>query len=457
MLYLRTTLVTLFSLLATMPAEALTACEVDGKLIYTRECLQRQSAQVTDELHQHQLRAVSASHAPTRNAPAVHTAPSTPADVPASANLATPPITATSVTSASPAPNATVPAIQPSTSTIEITEAPAQQISPPSLTDTILPAIPTATFTAAQPERDRSQSARSTRLPPPPSTRVRAEDCAASRLFRAVEQDHLRLLQQCQSPQILQTLSNSAGRTLLHQAAAHGSLQSLEYLLAQQPKLESRARGDKGATPLHLAAAHNQVSGLQALVQAGANLEARDYLKRTPLHRANAERAMDSVAALIQLGADLDSVDRAQQTPLLVASQQLQSAPLLAQLIDAGATLNHTNYRDMTALHYSAVTDTASTRLLIERKIDLNRMDNDGRTAILLAASEGIDTHWERIKLLVEAGANLNLKDKTGNTLLKLAYNNQHEEFLKLLLRHGVDSRNVVRVIEKYNKQAIPE
>ena len=53
-------------------------------------------------------------------------------------------------------------------------------------------------------------------------------------------------------------------------------------------------------------------------------------------------------------------------------------------------------------------------RALVEASADMNLTDNDGRTALMLAADWG---HVEVVRLLVDAGADKDLADKDGRTL----------------------------------------
>ncbi|WP_210395995.1 ankyrin repeat domain-containing protein [Motiliproteus sediminis] len=344
------------------PAFALTPCRIEGKVIYTRECIQRQQGEISDELHNQQQRAIATTAAaPTTES---HAAP-----------------------------------IDPVASTV--------------------------------------------------STR----SCPTKTLLKAVANDNSAPLLSCGDPKQLFEIATESGRTLMHQAAFHGSEQSLAYLLSKRAPLEAKSSSDHGATPLHLAAERNQQQLVLMLHRAGANLEARDYLKRTALHRASRAGSLQALRTLIRLRADVHAVDRTLQTPLLSASRYPGSAEILNALLDAGADVNRRARDEMTALHYAITTDTQNTVALVNHGIDLDARDSQGRTALLLAALADIDAHWPRIKRVVEAGANLNAKDKNGNTLLKIAYHQQHEQLLKLLLRHGVDSRNVTTIIRNYESR----
>lgn len=341
------------------PAHALKPCRIDGKIVYTRECIQQQQSEVSDNLHNLQQQAI----ADTERKPV-------------------------------------------STSTVS---------------------LPVAERAATSPG-----------------------NCPVELLFRAVEQDLSEPLMNCGDHRHLNQLVNREGRTLIHAAAYHGSERSLAYLLSKRVDIEPKSSTDHGATPLHLAAERNQSQLVLMLHRAGSDLESRDYLKRTALHRASRAGSMQAVRTLIRLRADVHATDRALNTPLLTASRLPGRAEILEALIDAGADINRRSRHDMTALHHAITTDTRATATLLSHDIDLDARDSEGRTALLLAATRDIDKHWPRIKQVIEARADLNAKDKAGNTLLKIAYHQQHEKLLKLLLRHGVDSRNVTTIIRKF-------
>ena len=57
-------------------------------------------------------------------------------------------------------------------------------------------------------------------------------------------------------------------------------------------------------------------------------------------------------------------------------------------------------------------------RELIERGVDVNAMDTDGNTALLLAVRGG---HTGIVPLLLAKGANVNARSKNGDTALKSA------------------------------------
>lgn len=69
-------------------------------------------------------------------------------------------------------------------------------------------------------------------------------------------------------------------------------------------------------------------------------------------------------------------------------------------------------------------------RLHIERGSDVNALDGDGRTLLMLAASKG---HLEVCGLLLDAGADPTVIDKDGNDALAIASRNRRSEIATLI------------------------
>ncbi len=67
---------------------------------------------------------------------------------------------------------------------------------------------------------------------------------------------------------------------------------------------------------------------------------------------------------------------------------------------------------------------------------DVHDIDNDGRTALILAASEG---HHLVVRLLLDHGADANAVDHRGRTACRIAASEGHHLVVKVLLDHGAD------------------
>jgi hypothetical protein len=134
-------------------------------------------------------------------------------------------------------------------------------------------------------------------------------------------------------------LHNRYGRTLLHDAAAHGRLRIVELLLRLRANPNVRSSG--GHTPLYCVANAPRVTGggniVRALVRGGAHVDARTDSKHcTPLHMAARRGNTEVAEALVDCGADINARDRGGDTPLQRA-KNCRKAGVALLLVSRGA------------------------------------------------------------------------------------------------------------------------
>jgi ankyrin repeat protein len=121
---------------------------------------------------------------------------------------------------------------------------------------------------------------------------------------------------------------------------------------------------------------------------------------------------------------------------LIIASQNGHK-DIVAFLLEKGIDINQTDKDGRTALIWaSGKGHEEIVKMLLEKKnIEINQKDNnDGNTALMWATGEG---HKEIVKILLEnENIEINQKDKEGNTALIWASFKGYMEIVKMLIQH---------------------
>ena len=136
-----------------------------------------------------------------------------------------------------------------------------------------------------------------------------------------------------------------------------------------------------------------------------------------------------AVRLLLELGADANQPSKDYGSPLHTACWQgdgnngrdtREVEETIQLLIDAGADPNLLS-RETRPLHEAVFGDwgsPTSVRVLLSRGADINAPNENGQTALMVAAQHG---EVECLRLLLEAGANRTLKDNQGKIALDYA------------------------------------
>ena len=202
----------------------------------------------------------------------------------------------------------------------------------------------------------------------------------------------------------------------------------LHLLIEAKCNLEATDRDKQ--TPLHHAVLWNHPEARKVLIDAGANLEAKDKEGATPLHYAALYGDLKAFKALLDAGADIEAKDKIGGTPLHRAAAGLR----WPELYGDGSHLNNCrSYIDHQA--YEACCGRV-TEFLIEKKVDLNAQDDQGRTPLHYAASADYASATEK---LLAAGANFKAKDKKGRSPLCYAILADNGRTANRLIEAGAD------------------
>ena len=205
-------------------------------------------------------------------------------------------------------------------------------------------------------------------------------------------------------------------RSALLLAALLPDIRLLRALIARGANVNHAHGG--GLTAL-LAATRDSVPGraeaVMTLIANGADPTAADIDGHTPLHGAVLSEEPIVAAMLLDAGADLNAINRAGLSPLATACRAA-NWPLVRFLLERGARTQLAGGEPaLVAAAGIADDDPTGVRLLLKHRAGINATDGRGRSALIVAATEG---HEEIARALRAAGAEVDLADQRGSTAL---------------------------------------
>ncbi|XP_065346539.1 uncharacterized protein LOC135943802 [Cloeon dipterum] len=233
-------------------------------------------------------------------------------------------------------------------------------------------------------------------------------------------------------------------RTALHYAAEnHEVIDDLQKLL--EYGVDVNLQDEEGFTALHLAARSNRNPQIvKILIEKGAKVNLTDNKKRTALHHAfKNNKVTEVVQKLIENGADVNSQDEEGFTALHLAVRSKENPEIVKILLEKGAEVNLTDNKKRSVLHHAfehlgLMVDTEGIQKLLEYGVDVDLQDEEGFTALHLAARS--NKNPEVVKILLEKGAQVHLTDNKKRTALHHAFKNSEvTEVVQKLLEYGAD------------------
>jgi ankyrin repeat protein len=229
------------------------------------------------------------------------------------------------------------------------------------------------------------------------------------------------------------------GKTPLMRAAEAGKLDAVALLLSYGAEVNARTRS--GSTALTFAA-ENGFAGITAmLVEMGANVHDRTRSGWDALMIAAKSGYDNIVAQLLHFGADIRASDKKGNNALMyaVTGGHTNVVKAIFHYTDSAAPCLP-NAVGMTPLMLALDKGNLEiAKLLIPHMENVNKIDDTGSTALHYASEAG-DDEIEIITMLLEKHAKLNIQDEDGATALMLAAAGGHVKTVKLLLEHGADA-----------------
>jgi ankyrin repeat protein len=215
---------------------------------------------------------------------------------------------------------------------------------------------------------------------------------------------------------------------------------TVEKRLAENPELLKAADPAK-STLLHHAAAFGSLETMKLLLDSGAAVNAVNRRESTPLHWAIHDEA--KIRLLLARGAKVNVKQAEGRTPLYLAAMLGNGHSTIRLLLEHGADPNIKMANGRTPLMAaSARGDAEAMKLLIAAKALVNAKDTAGETPLMIAASRGTPA---AVELLLQHGADSKAETKRGETALGNAGTAGNEAVVRMLIDHGADvnTRNI--------------
>ncbi|HKB10793.1 MAG TPA: ankyrin repeat domain-containing protein, partial [Vicinamibacterales bacterium] len=203
----------------------------------------------------------------------------------------------------------------------------------------------------------------------------------------------------------------------------------------------AKSRDAAGSTLLHHAAAFGSIDTMKLLLDAGADVNAANRRRSTPLHWSLHDEA--KVRLLLSRGAAINAKQVEGRTSLYIAASMGQGASLVKLLLENGANPALATANGMTPLMAASVRgDVEAMTLLVDKNADVNTRNGAGETALMFAATNGSRA---AVKFLIDHGADAKATSKRSETALGNASTSGVEETVRMLLdQHAdVNSRNI--------------
>ncbi len=204
------------------------------------------------------------------------------------------------------------------------------------------------------------------------------------------------------------------------------------------------AISEKEDTPLHTVMYSELRPHLvKTLLDNGVAINAQNKLGDTPLHifidrnHSPKEEVFEILLLLKQYGADFSIKNDEGLTPLLIAAKQCNVKIVKYLLDECGATSNETNADGNSALHIAVKRNYYDMVYVLLNRTGIITTNHAGQTPLHVAVQDDAMQLIPIIYFLLSKGIDINAVDNEGKTVLDYAFEQRNEETIAFLKEHG--------------------
>ncbi|KAL9905738.1 transient receptor potential cation channel A1 [Glossina fuscipes fuscipes] len=252
------------------------------------------------------------------------------------------------------------------------------------------------------------------------------------------------------------------GRTALHLAAIYDHEECARILITEFDACP-RKPCNNGYYPIHEAAKNASSKTMEVFFQWGEQrnctreemISFYDSEGNVPLHSAVHGGDIKAVELCLKSGAKISTQQHDLSTPVHLACAQgaIEIVKLMftMQPMEKRICLSRTDVQKMTPLHCASMFDHPDiVEYLVQEGADVNALDKEHRSPLLLAASR---SGWKTVHLLIRLGANIGIKDASSRNVLHLVIMNggRLQEFAEEVCKTQTQAQLELLLNEKDN------
>ncbi|XP_052062617.1 uncharacterized protein LOC127702453 [Mytilus californianus] len=220
-----------------------------------------------------------------------------------------------------------------------------------------------------------------------------------------------------------------SGETPLHVASKEGNASVIDVLIHHKADVDRQ--DDNGNTPLINAAANDHIKCIDLLMKAGADATVKNHMGYDSWHFA-LQSENDEVLQIVCKHA------RNFKIPHLTAAK-LGRDHKINVLFKSGFNIKEVDDDNNSLVHYASCFDQHHVIAEFHSKVDINRVNKKGNTALHIACLKG---HIQSIQALIDVKAKADIENKDGQIALHVAATspNTTPEIAKILVEYTIKS-----------------